>query len=205
VPTPPVRLAILAAAALVFAPGARADVVWYEVTNGDLSNDPAHPTPITLHVGTSSVIAAVNGTSDYQDWMAITIPAGFQLSAMICADYDSQDPVAFTGVQAGPSFEGDPFDATSYLGYTHFGVDTLGADLLPIMGDPVHAPGSQGFTPPLPSGVYTFLAQQLGEDCLYQFDFEVTPVPAPAGLWVVGLSAIALSRRTRRYPTASRI
>ena len=92
-------------------------------------------------------------------------------------------------------------NATSYLGYTHFGVDTLGADLLPIMGDPVHAPGSQGFTAPLASGVYTFLAQQLGEDSLYQFDFEVTPVPAPSGLLVAGLSALAIScRRCRRTP-----
>jgi hypothetical protein len=191
---PAVRLAILAAAALSCAPAARADIVWYEVTNGDLSNDPTHPTPITLHEGTDTIIGAVNGMTDYQDWMALTIPAGLQLSAMICADYDSQDHVAFTGVQAGPSFDGDPSDPASYLGYTHFGTDTLGEDLFPLMDN---AQGAQGFTPPLPSGVYTFLAQQLGDDCLYQFDFEVTAVPAPAGLFVAGLGAVLIAGRRR--------
>ena len=106
---------------------------------------------------------------------------------------------AFTGIQAGPFFVGAPDEPESYLGYSHFGRDTLGMDLLPLMGDTTHAPGSQGFVPPLPSGVYTLLAQQLGEDCLYQFDFEVTAVPGPGSLIVAGAAVgVGVSARRRR-------
>jgi hypothetical protein len=42
-----------------------------------------------------------------------------------------------------------------------------------MMGDTSIAAGSQGFTPPLGSGDYTFLFQQLGNITTYQFDFVV--------------------------------
>ena len=176
----------------------RADVVWYEVTNGDLSNDPAAPTPITLGPGVSSIIAAVNADTDPQDWFAITIPAGYQLSTLTLADYDSLDHVAFTGFQAGPTFVGDTTFPPSYMGYTHFGADVIGEDLLTLMSDPNNDPGAQGFTPPLASGVYTFIVQQLGQDSLYQFDFEVTAVPGPGGLGVIGVLGLGMARRSRR-------
>jgi MYXO-CTERM domain-containing protein len=187
-----------AALVLVLLAGvARADVVWYEVVNGDLSNDPSAPTPITLALGTNTVIAAVNADSDPQDWMAITIPAGYQLSAMVLGDYDSLDHVAFTGFQAGPTFVGDPVYPPSYMGYTHFGTDVIGEDLLALMSDPANDPGAQGFTPPLASGVYTFFVQQLGQDSLYQFDFEVTAVPGPGGLALAGVVGLGVGRRRR--------
>jgi hypothetical protein len=175
---------------------AHGDTIWYEVTNGDLSNDPLHPTPLVLHEGVNTVIGAVNGASDPQDWMAITIPAGLQLAQLILADYDSLDFVAFAGVAAGPAFTGDPLDTASYLGYSHYGFDTLGEDLLPRMGA---ASGAQGFTPPLGAGVYTFLSQQLGEDSLYQFDFVVEAVPGPGAVGLFAAAGImTLGRRGRR-------
>jgi len=191
---PRLWFAIVAAAGVCCAPCARADTVWYEVINGDLSNDPLHPTALILHEGTNSVIGAVNAANDPQDWMAVTIPAGYELSALILADYDSLDLVAFVGVAAGPAFTGDTLDTASYLGYSHYGADLLGADLLPLMGA---ASGAQGFTPPLASGVYTFLSQQLGEDSLYRFDFEVTAVPGP-GVMALGLLAAGAARSRRR-------
>jgi MYXO-CTERM domain-containing protein len=175
---------------------ARADVIWYEVTSGDLSNDPLNPTPLVLHEGVNTVIGAVNGGTDPRDWMAVTIPAGYELSQLFLADYDSLDFVAFVGVAAGPAFHGDTLDPASYLGYSHYGFATLGEDLLPLMGT---AQGAQGFTPPLSSGVYTFLSQQLGEDSLYQFDFVVEAVPAP-GCAALGMGgALVYAGRRRRH------
>jgi hypothetical protein len=187
-----------------------ATVVWNESVNGDLSNNQAVPTAITLSPGVNSVIGTVTGLVDPQDWIALTIPAGFQLSSDVLESYASTDLQGFTGVQAGSSFVGSPFFASSYLGYCHVGTgatngglpatDLVGLDLLPLMGDNVNiSPGSAGFTPPLPSGTYTFLIQQTGAATAYQFDYGMTAVPEPTSIGLlVGGAMLALRRRTRR-------
>lgn len=110
--------------------------------------------------------------SDNQDWITLTVPVGLQLSSLTLAAYSSADPQGFTGVQIGTAFVGSPLAASSYLGYAHYGTaadngslptaNLVGVDILPIMGNTTAAPGSQGFTPPLNSGSYIFLIQQLG-------------------------------------------
>jgi hypothetical protein len=187
----------------------RATVVWDESVSGDLSNNQAAPTAITLSSGINSVIGTVGGT-DKQDWIALTIPAGFQLSSDVLENYVSNDAQGFTGVQAGSSFVGSVNTPGSYLGYSHFGTgatngalpptNLIGVDLLPLMGDNVNiSAGSAGFTPPLPSGTYTFLIQQLGASTAYQFDYGVTAVPEPTSIGLlVGGAMLALRRRTRR-------
>jgi Dockerin type I domain len=167
----------------------QAATVWNESTNGDLSNNQSAPTAITLANGTDSVIGTVGG-GDLQDWVRVTIPAGFQLSTLVLHSYQSSDAQGFTGVQAGNAFVGDPEnDPTSYLGYAHFGTgatngslpatNLVGTDLLPIMGNKTLAFGSKGFTPPLASGNYVFLIQQLGASTSYQFDFNVAQAFLP--------------------------
>jgi hypothetical protein len=165
-------------------PAAQAVTTWSESTNGDLSNNQSSPSAVTLASGTNSVIGTVGG-GDLQDWIRINIPAGLQLSTFVLKSYQSGDAQGFTGVQAGTAFVGDPEnDPTSYLGYAHFGTgatngslpttNLVGADLLPIMGNKSIAFGSKGFTPPLASGNYVFLIQQLGASTSYQFDFNVS-------------------------------
>src|SRR5262249_48462123 len=75
--------------------------------------------------------------------------------------------------------------ASCYPVYAHFGTgapnapppptNLAGADLLPIMANGSLAAGSQGFTPPLGPGDYTFLIQQQGTNTAYQIDFVGTP------------------------------
>lgn len=188
-----------------------ATVIYNESVSGDLSNNQAAPTPLTLSVGTNSVIGNVNGSGgDSQDWIALTIPAGFQLSSDVLESYQSTDVQGFTGLQAGSSFVGSAFSASSYLGYAHYGTaasngptvpsNVVGLNLLPFMGDNVNvSAGSAGFTPPLPSGTYTFLIQQLGASTSYQFDYGVTAVPEPTSIGLlVGGAMLALRRRNRR-------
>ena len=122
------------------------------------------------------------GGTDSQDWITLTVPAGLQLSSLTLASYVSADVQGFTGVQAGTAFVGSVNDPAAYLGYAHFGTaadngslptaNLVGVDILPIMGNPSAAPGSQGFTPPLGSGSYVFLIQQLGCHS-YEFDYGV--------------------------------
>jgi hypothetical protein len=172
-------------------------VLWNEAVNGDLSNNQAAPNQFVLPPGVSSIIGTVTGGTDPQDWVTLTVPPGFALSSLVLASYQSTDTQGFTGVQTGTAFVGSVNSAASYLGYAHFGTgatngtlpptNLVGSDLLPIMGNTTLAPGSHGFTPPLGSGSYTFLIQQLGAATDYRFDYTVSPVPEPGSL---GLSAL---------------
>jgi hypothetical protein len=199
---------------LAAADGQAQVVIWNESTNGDLSNNQAAPTAFTLTQGVSAIIGSVTGGTDQQDWISLTVPAGFQLSSLILASYQSTDAQGFTGVQRGTSFVGSFNTAGSYLGYAHFGTgaangslptaNLVGADLLPIMSNPAAAPGSQGFTPPLGSGDYTFLIQQMGATTTgYQFNYTVAPVPEPGPLCLSGLGgALMASGWLRRRAAA---
>jgi uncharacterized repeat protein (TIGR01451 family) len=180
-------------------------VLYNENVSGDLPGNPATPTPLTLVAGTNSIIGNVTGGSDTQDWVTLHVPSGLTLSSLILASYVSNDLQGFIGVQKGTSFVGDSFSASSYLGYAHFGTgatngslpptNLVGDDLLPIMGNTTLAAGSQGFTPPLPSGDYTFLIQQFGLTTAYQLDFITTrSAPAPGDL-TIGASHVGSFRR----------
>jgi hypothetical protein len=194
-----------------------ATVIWNQTVNGALSELPASPTPFTLSAGTNSVIATVGGGGGAesgvdQNWVNINIPAGLQLSQLVLASYTSTDGQGFTGVASGTSFAGGEAAVntpSSYLGYTHFGtaasdngqaaVNLVGDDVLPLMGNNVtDAPGSTGFTPPLPAGSYTFLIQQLGATTNYQFDFDATAVPEPATAGILLAAPMILGLRRRR-------
>ena len=188
-----------------------------EAVSGDLSNDKAAPTALTLTPGSNSVIGTVNGFppgTDPQDWVSFTIPTGFVMTSYVNSKYDSTDAQGFTGFQFGSSFPGgigSEFLEGSYAGYAHFGFaatnpdgtppsTTVGVDLLPLMANPIFAPGTTGFTPPLAAGTYTFLIQQGNPvTTSYQFDMNVRSVPEPGSslclLGVGGLAILALRRR----------
>lgn len=186
----------------------RATVIWNSSINGPLSTSGSTPTPFTLSAGTNSIISTVGvGSGSNQNWVEVSIPQGLQLSQLVLASYQSTDAQGFTGVQAGSTFVGSTNSASSYLGYAHFGTgatngtlpatNLVGTDILPIMGNTADAPGSAGFTPPLASGNYVFLIQQLGASTNYQFDFNVTSTPEPTGLLLFGTAAAGLLMRRR--------
>jgi hypothetical protein len=186
-----------------------------ESVSGDISNNQAAPTPLALTVGLNSIIGTVNGSAgDSQDFIELTVPAGAVMTSYVNAAYSSSDLQGFTGFQAGSSFVGSPFLATSYAGFAHFGsnatgngagaaANTVGQNLLPApyMADPsVVAQGATGFSPPLGPGNYTFLIQQLGAATSYEFDVTVVPEPGSLCLMTVGglLLVAPVVRKIRR-------
>src|SRR5438046_8273654 len=147
-----------AAACALLAAAPAIATIYSEAISGDLSNDKAAPTALTLTPGLNSVIGTVAGFpqfggTDPQDWVSFTIPTGFAMTSYVNSRYDSTDDQGFTGFHKGSSFSGDEFMAKSYAGYAHFGTgaqnpdgalppsSTVGGDLLPLMADPSFAPG----------------------------------------------------------------
>src|SRR5262245_40220086 len=65
-------------------------VLYNEGTSGDLSDSQAAPTPLTLALGTNSIIGTV-GTPNNQDWVTLHVPTGIVLSSLVLASYSSAD------------------------------------------------------------------------------------------------------------------
>src|SRR5436305_4065386 len=217
--TPVTKKSLFSAAvcAVLAAAPAKA-IIFDEAVSGDLSNNKAAPTALTLTPGLNSVIGTVAGFppegTDPQDWVSFTIPAGFVMTSYVNSKYDSTDPQGFTGFQFGSAFLGDEFIEGSYAGYAHFGTaannpdgnpvssSTVGVNLLPLMADPSFAPGTTGFTPPLAAGTYTFLIQQGNPVTTgYQFNMTVRPVSVPepgSSLWLLGIGGLAILALRRR-------
>ena len=186
-----------------------------ESDSGDLSNSGTTPGALPLTVGLNTIIGTVNGSTDSQDFIKLTVPAGAQMTSYVDAVYTSSDNQGFTGFKTGSTFPGSAFSASSYTGFAHFGTNssgngagapanTVGLNLLPapFMADPsVVSQGASGFTPPLGPGDYTFLIQQLGASTNYEFDITVVPEPGTLCLMTLGgvlLLAPAISKMRRK-------
>jgi hypothetical protein len=189
---------------LFIANAAHATTLYDESVSGDLSNLQSAPTALNLSVGTNSINGTVGTAADQQDWVALRVPAGTQLSSLFLASYSSADAQGFMGVQAGSSFVGSTNTPGNYLGYVHYGTgatnngpatNVVNTDLMPLLANPAVAAGAQGFTPPLGAGTYTFLIQQLGASTNYGFDFVDRAVPEPGMIGVMALSGITMMRR----------
>jgi uncharacterized repeat protein (TIGR01451 family) len=179
-------------------------VLYNENVSGDVPGSQSAPAAFTLAAGTNSLIGTI-GATDVQDWITLHVPANLKFSSLMLTSYVSGDLQGFIGVQRGTSFVGDSNVPSSYLGYAHFGTgatngalpptNLVGTDLLPLMGNNTVAFGSQGFTPPLPSGDYTFLIQQFGLATAYQLDFVTIASAAPPADLVIAKSHAGNLRR----------
>lgn len=152
-----------------------ADSVYAEGDTGDLSGDRTAPTALTLSLGRNQLTAtSVQGDLEY---VALTLPPGGQLDAVVVAAFASTDSIAFAGIQAGTQFT-EPNTGTNVgnlLGYSHFGpgAGNVGTDILDEMGT---GAGAIGFTGSLTGSVYTLWLQQAGTAVTtYTLDLFVGP------------------------------
>jgi hypothetical protein len=149
-----------------------------EGIDGDLSGNRLAPTSVSLDPGTNTITAtSVSGDLEY---FTVTVPVGFELSALTLASYVSLDALAFIGVQSGTTFT-EPAtgtDVSQLLGWTHFGSgnSTVGTDILDDIGAGF---GAIGFTGALGAGDYTFWSQQTGvNSSTYALELEITAAVA---------------------------
>ena len=169
-----------------------AAVVWDEAIDGSLSTDRQTPTDFgSLSVGSNDAIGTtVSGISKF---FTFNIGANEELSALIVEDWDSADDLGFLGIVTGDTFTVDPANpnVTDLLGYVHYGELDVNQVILPSMGQ---GPGSQGFTPPLGPGDYSFWVRQGGADAAtWDLNFVVTtPIPEPTAGWILCSGTIAL-------------
>lgn len=165
--------------------GDDADTLYDESVDGEITDDATNPLSLSLGGGSNLISGdVIAGDIDY---VTISVPQGYVLSAIELAEYDSVDDLAFIGIQRGTVFTEPPVDTNvaNLLGFALFGIDTEGTDLLPDMGS---AEGVQGFTAPLEAGDYTFWIQQTGPDTVgYTFDLVTSlasSVPAAGSVTI---------------------
>ncbi len=189
---------------VVLAGPAQSVVVWDEGINSDFSNNQAAPTIVLLGNGKNTIIGTLENGTDFNDWVTVTVPVGFQLNSFVNTGYNSIDDQGHLGFQIGSVFIGAyNIDPSVYAGYSHFGhhaqngsfpvFDSVDTNMFPIMQ--TQAAGSQGFSVPLGAGDYAFIFQQTGELTEYAFDFNVTPVPEPGTLLLTSLGGFAVGCR----------
>lgn len=175
------RLAVGAALCLAAAP-ACADS-WNEDIFGDLSNEPAAPTPLTIYHPFNFITADVGGGDI--DLIALTVPAYHTFDSITLTIY-SGETQSFVGLQQSATWTagtGANVNPAALLGWTHFGPAAPGADVGQDLLDNLGVPkqGSLGFTPPLGPGVYTMLVQDTGAAVRYQFRLNLTLNLKPVG------------------------
>ncbi len=170
-----------------------------ESTFGDLSDDPANPTPLDFEVGDNIITGSVTSGpgADTQDFLTFTIEPGEALTALLLLQYEDLDvggPAnrGFHGINAGAaSF---PPGTGTYLGSNHLDFEPPGTDLLPVLATmPI---SGTGFTVPLGPGTYSYVIQQTGPQLNgYSVNFVVTPEPTTGLLLLSGLGLLAVRRR----------
>jgi hypothetical protein len=197
---------VLLVSACLFGAAARGSVIYNESVSGDLSNSGLTPTLLTVSLGSNQVFGTTgNTTAVDRDYFTFTVPASLVLSSItLLPGTETLGPLgdSFIGVQLGPqvTLGTSPPNASGLLGWFHYSTGDIGANILPLMGSA--GLGSTGFTPPLPSGTYSFWVQELSTGTVpYGLDFTTqTPEPGSWAMLLVSLTLLtarAAHKRTR--------
>ena len=142
------------------------NLVYDELTDGDLSNDSTVPTVITLAPGDNRIVSEqVLGNPDY---FTITIPTGYELSELTL-EAASSDDRGFIAIAEGTSIDilddnGTP-TAEAIIGGTLFNNTNIDSDILPSIGAPElpQLANNEGFVGALGEGDYTIFLDQLAD------------------------------------------
>ena len=171
------RHCLVALSTLLASPWASAaDLNEFVIVGADFSSVGAQPTPWALTAGSNSLIGQASAI-DF-DFLRVTVPANHTLDSIVVTFHEDINQV-YAGLQAGPTWTagtGAEIDPAQLLGWANFPSNPhhgghTGEDILDDIG--VGA-GSTGFTPPLPSGVYTFLFQTASNAITFGLDFSVS-------------------------------
>ena len=167
----PTSLFVLLTSILGIVPAVNAAVVYNETVSGDAGVDPSF---VNLGVFTPGSHQIIGGNPNFDtDDYSFTIPLGLQLDSILIENYSA----------AGSAAIQDPF-----LGFAILSSASVGQDFLDLANIPQ----------PVGPGTYLFRATTgSGGPTTYQFDFQVTSVPEPSTIALVGLGLLSLGRRRR--------
>ena len=179
-----------------------------EGASGDLSNDPAAPTPVSLSTG-SNLIAGTTGRATANDlidadYFTFTLSADQVLDSITVLDGTTAIGLAFIGIDSGNQVTFTGPGATGLLGWTHYDTGDIGTNILDDMSVPNM--GSSGFGA-LGAGTYSVWIQEASPGPLdnYRFNFAVREVPE-ASTWAMMLAGFGLlGLAFRRRPLASAV
>jgi hypothetical protein len=154
-----------------------------EIVFGDLSSDPANPTPLEI-VHPDEDITGITGGGDF-DFIDIEVPAFHKLESIVVSDYTGASQ-SFVGLQLGSVWTagvGGGINPSLLLGWAHFGTTASGAGVGSDILDDLSVPksGAAGFARPLPPGHYTMLLQDTGGEIGYQLRFNLSYNLKPVG------------------------
>jgi hypothetical protein len=181
----------------------RADTIYTESINGELSNDGLNPTVITVAGGSNFIVGSTGGSTaaDFRDYFTFFVPSNLRLVSVIELAGTQAGNLGFLGLQSGTqvTLPTNTVTAAGLLGWVHYAPTAADINVLPTMAVPAN--GSSGFTPPLASGNYAFWLQDSTPGTFqYAFNVVLAPVPEPPAmvLTLVGLFALfpLLRRRT---------
>ena len=206
------RNTVLLACALLYGMAAHGDTIYDESVSGDLSNSGLTPTLMTVLLGSNDVFgttgkSATTGTID-RDYFTFTVPQDLYLTAItVLPGTQTLGALgeSFIGVESGPEVDVSTAATTAagLLGWFHYGTDSIGENILPMMG--TSGLGSTGFSAPLPAGTYSFWVQEASVGTVnYGLEFTVaTPEPATWTMMLAGLTALV--GKTARRVARSRL
>ena len=189
-------------AILISAGTATATNIWYEPTDGELSDDYLNPTALTLTYGAGGddiFFQTPESLTTDRDYFTITVASGYELSSLVLTQFDTSPStnLGFIAVSSGASFATPPASPNPalLLGYALVGTAHVGTDILDDLGA---AAGTIGFSGALGSGTYSFWAQDntaFDED--WTLTFVTSPIPEPSTGLLMGLGLVGLSARRR--------
>ena len=190
---------LAALSATVVIGSASGEIVFDEAVDGDLSDNYLAPTVIEFTGAENTVVFSTDREGDDRDLFTFNVAEGFQLTGIVLDLFDtnSDEPGnrGFMGFSTGSVLGTDPDspDPAELLGYALPAAADSGTDFITIMAE---ATGVQGYDAPLPSGDYTFWAQETSptiDD--WVITFVVSEVPGPGALALFGLAGVVGRRR----------
>lgn len=175
----------VALSALVASAGIASADIYDETVLGDLASVDAGPTIFDLSVGTNSVIGTIGG-DDFEDFVGFSIGAGQQVTSITLTSFITAGGNTSTGFRLYADQGGGWFQASSGLMTTSdVGTNYLNVwDLTDVGGSAPLGPGNYGVV------LAEFTAGQA-------YSFDITVIPAPGSLAILGLGGLAATRRRR--------
>lgn len=184
---------------------------YVETVNGELSGNNLAPTQLGAAMLGSNTISGRVSAGD-ADIFNFAIPVGFRLSTIVVTSFSTSAGSAnmFLSIDSGPTYEFSFEEINnqanlpnlnlvlgSALVGTSAGVN-VGSDILDDLGNSAAFQLGAGFTPPLPAGTYSVYIQETGAFSNYGLSFNVTAVPEPSCISILGFLTLGSLIRRRR-------